>query len=159
MLYCYLYVSLRRKAAQYKNPERRKADFCLYLLMENNQNTTPNRPKRKQLAPRDMIIVALIVLVMTRVNWANMNSFHVLILFMLFLMLMLRWGNMRKEAVRKQAMERYKEQFEAEAAKKAAEQAAAEPAAAEDITVDGEAVPAEEPSAPAEDAVEEKTEV
>ena len=155
MLYCYLYVSLRRKAAQYKNPERRKADFCLYLLMENNQNTTPNRPKRKQLAPRDMIIVALIVLVMTRVNWANMNSFHVLILFMLFLMLMLRWGNMRKEAVRKQAMERYKEQFEAEAAKKAAEQAVA----AEDITVDGEAVPAEEPSAPAEDAVEEKTEV
>ena len=157
MLYCYLYVSLRRKAAQYKNPERRKADFCLYLLMENNQNTTPNRPKRKQLAPRDMIIVALIILVMTRVNWANMNSFHVLILFMLFLMLMLRWGNMRKEAVRKQAMERYKEQFEAEAAKKAAEQAA--PVAAEDITVDGEAVPAEEPAAPAEDAVEEKTEV
>ena len=133
------------------------ADFCLYLLMENNQNTTPNRPKRKQLAPRDMLIVALIVLVMTRVNWANMNSFHVLILFMLFLMLMLRWGNMRKEAVRKQAMERYKEQFEAEAAKKAAEQAA--PVAAEDITVDGEAVPAEEPSAPAEESVEEKTEV
>ena len=131
------------------------ADFCLYLLMENNQNTTPNRPKRKQLAPRDMLIVALIVLVMTRVNWANMNSFHVLILFMLFLMLMLRWGNMRKEAVRKQAMERYKEQFEAEAAKKAAEQAVA----AEDITVDGEAVPAEEPSAPAEKSVEEKTEV
>ena len=131
------------------------ADFCLYLLMENNQNTTPNRPKRKQLAPRDMIIVALIVLVMTRVNWANMNSFHVLILFMLFLMLMLRWGNMRKEAVRKQAMERYKEQFEAEAAKKAAEQSVA----AEDITVDGEAVPAEEPSAPAEESVEEKTEV
>lgn len=157
MLYCYLYVSLRRKTAQYKNPERRKADFCLYLLMENNQNTTPNRPKRKQLAPRDMIIVALIILVMTRVNWANMNSFHVLILFMLFLMLMLRWGNMRKEAVRKQAMERYKEQFEAEAAKKAAEQAA--PVAAEDITVDGEAVPAEEPATPAEDAVEEKTEV
>ena len=131
------------------------ADFCLYLLMENNQNTTPNRPKRKQLAPRDMLIVALIVLVMTRVNWANMNSFHVLILFMLFLMLMLRWGNMRKEAVRKQAMERYKEQFEAEAAKKAAEQSVA----AEDITVDGEAVPAEEPSAPAEKSVEEKTEV
>lgn len=155
MLYCYLYVSLCRKAAQYKNPERRKAAFCLYLLMENNQNTTPNRPKRKQLAPRDMLIVALIVLVMTRVNWANMNSFHVLILFMLFLMLMLRWGNMRKEAVRKQAMERYKEQFEAEAAKKAAEQSVA----AEDITVDGEAVPAEEPSAPAEKSVEEKTEV
>ena len=101
--------------------------------MENNQNTTPNRPKRKQLAPRDMIIVALIVLVMTRINWMQLNSFHVLILFMLFLMLMLRWGNMRKEAVRKQAMERYKEQFEAEAAKKAAEQAAAEPVAAEDI--------------------------
>ena len=123
--------------------------------MENNQNTTPNRPKRKQLAPRDMLIVALIVLVMTRVNWANMNSFHVLILFMLFLMLMLRWGNKRKEADRKQAMERYKEQFEAEAAKKAAEQSVA----AEDITVDGEAVPAEEPSAPAEKSVEEKTEV
>ena len=124
--------------------------------MENNQNTTPNRPKRKQLAPRDMIIVALIVLVMTRINWMQLNSFHVLILFMLFLMLMLRWGNMRKEAVRKQAMERYKDEFETE--RKNTQQSVfywadepaespAEKVSADDMTVDGDSVSAEAPSA------------
>lgn len=119
------------------------------LFMENNQNTTPNRPKRKQMAPRDMIIIALAVLVLTRIDWTQMNSFHVLILFLLFLMLMLRWGNMRKEAVRKQAMERYKDQFEANAANKSEFQWADAPA--EDMTADGEAVPAEE--APAAETV------
>ena len=60
------------------------------------------------------MIVALAILVITRIDFGNLNSFHMLILFLLFLMLMLRWGNMRKEAVRKQAMERYREQFETE---------------------------------------------
>jgi len=127
--------------------------------MENNQNTTPNRPKRKQMAPRDMIIVALAVLVMTRINWGNMNSFHVLILFLLFLALMLRWGNMRKEAVRKQAMERYKAQFEAEAAKAAAAQAAAE-ATKEPDTETAEPTAEEETTATIEEApAAEKSEV
>ena len=78
--------------------------------MENNQN--PNRSPRKQLAPRDMLIVALVILAITRLDFGNLNSFHVLILFLIFLLLMLRWANMRKEAVRKQAMERYKDQYD-----------------------------------------------
>ena len=57
------------------------------------------------MAIRDLILIALAVLVMTRVDWANMNSFHYLILFMLVLCFMLRWSNMRKEAMRKQKME------------------------------------------------------
>ena len=78
--------------------------------MENNQN--PNRSPRKQLAPRDMLIVALVILAITRLDFGNLNSFHVLILFLVFLLLMLRWANMRKDAVRKQAMERYKDQYD-----------------------------------------------
>lgn len=78
--------------------------------MENNQN--PNRSPRKQLAPRDMLIVALVILAITRLDFGNLNSFHVLILFLIFLLLMLRWANMRKEAVRRQAMERYKDQYD-----------------------------------------------
>lgn len=139
--------------------ERRKAVSCLYLLMENNQNTTPNRPQRKQMAPRDMLIVALAILVITRIDWGNLNSFHFLILFLMFLMLMLRWGNMRKEAVRKQAMERYKEQFEADSANKSGFQWADSPsetAAAEDAVIEDEAVASEE--TPAEEiSSEEKT--
>jgi hypothetical protein len=42
---------------------------------------------------------------------------------MLFLCFMLRWSNMRKDAVRKQAMERYIDLYAAEAEKKAEEQA------------------------------------
>lgn len=123
--------------------------------MQNNPNM-PNRPQRKQLAPRDMLIVALAILVITRIDWSNLNSFHFLILFLMFLMLMLRWGNMRKEAVRKNAMERYKEQFETDVANKSAFQWAdspAETAAAEDVVVESEAVAAEETP-----AAEEKTE-
>ena len=111
-----------------------------------------------------MLIVALAILVITRIDWGNLNSFHFLILFLMFLMLMLRWGNMRKEAVRKQAMERYKEQFETDTANKSGFQWAdspAETAAAEDITVDDEAVPAEEaPAAEVEEGTpsEEKPE-
>ena len=125
--------------------------------MENNQNHPPAPRKPKMMAPRDMLLIALAVLVMTRIDWAHMNSFHYLILFLLFLCFMLRWTNMRKEANRKQAMERYKAEMEAEAAKKAAD-APAEEVPAEDVTVDGEAVPA--PEAPAEEtpAAEEKTE-
>lgn len=105
-----------------------------------------------------MILIALAVLVMTRVDWAHMNSFHYLILFLLFLCFMLRWSNMRKDAIRKQDMERYKAQFEAEAAKQraahltdgaaetSADQTPAEEIPAEDVTVDGEAVPPQEES-------------
>ena len=138
-----------------KSQERRKASPALSLTMENNQNPIPNKPNRKQLAPRDMIIVALAVLVLTRINWTNMNSFHVLILFLLFLMLMLRWANMRKEALRKQAMERYKEQFEAEAVttrpafqwEDAPAESSAEKAPAADMADDSDAAPAEEKTA------------
>ena len=117
-------------------------------------NLTPNgRPPRKQLAPRDMMIVAIAILVITRIDFMNLNSFHILILFLLFLMLMLRWGNMRKEAVRRQAMERYRTEFETEQAKKYADQVAAEAEAKAAATE-------EEPAAetPVEDTTEEKTE-
>ena len=131
--------------------ERRKAFLPYQFIMQNNQNPIPNRPQRKQLAPRDMIIVALAILVLTRINWAQMNSFHVLILFLLFLMLMLRWANMRKEAVRKQAMERYREEFEPEPVNKsmfqwadAPAESPAEKVSAADMTVDNETAPAEE---------------
>ena len=90
------------------------------------------------------MIVAIAILVITRIDFMNLNSFHILILFLMFLMLMLRWGNMRKEAVRKQAMERYRDQFETDIAMKAAE-------TVENVTVDGEAVPVEE--TPAEEAI------
>lgn len=124
--------------------------------MNNNQNTPniPNGPRRKQLAPRDLLIVAIAILVLTRINWTQMNSFHVLILFLLFLMLMLRWANMRKEAIRKQAMDRYKGEYDFEPAKPVnqsvfrwADEPAVTPAEevpSEDMTVDGSAVPAEE---------------
>ena len=117
-------------------------------------NLTPNgRPPRKQLAPRDMMIVAIAILVITRIDFMNLNSFHILILFLLFLMLMLRWGNMRKEAVRRQAMERYRNEFETEQAKKYADQVAAEAEAKAAATE-------EEPAAetPVEDTTEKKTE-
>ena len=117
-------------------------------------NLTPNgRPPRKQLAPRDMMIVAIAILVITRIDFMNLNSFHILILFLLFLMLMLRWGNMRKEAVRRQAMERYRNEFETEQAKKYADQVAAEAEAKAAATE-------EEPAAetPVEDTTEAKTE-
>ena len=117
-------------------------------------NLTPNgRPPRKQLAPRDMMIVAIAILVITRIDFMNLNSFHILILFLLFLMLMLRWGNMRKEAVRRQAMERYRNEFETEQAKKYADQVAAEAEAKAAATE-------EEPAAetPVEVTTEEKTE-
>ena len=121
--------------------------------MENHQNPIPNRPQRKQLSPRDMLIVALVILAITRLDFGNMNSFHVLLLFLVFLLLMLRWGNMRREAVRKQAMERYKDQFETEPTNQSAFHWADEPAespaeegSAADMTVDSESVSEEDPS-------------
>ena len=99
------------------------------------------------------MIIAVVILVITRIDFMNLNSFHVLILALLFLMLMLRWGNMRKEAVRRQAMERYRNEFETEQAKKYADQVAAEAEAKAAATE-------EEPAAetPVEDTTEEKTE-
>ena len=126
--------------------------------MENNQNPnlTPNRPPRKQLAPRDMFILAVVVLVLTRINWTQMNSFNILILALMFLMLMLRWANMRKEAVRKTAMDRYKTEYENEQAAKYAEQIMAEAkAAAAAKAAAEEAAPAETVSEPTAEKTEE----
>lgn len=106
-----------------------------------------------------MLIVALVILAITRLDFGNLNSFHVLLLFLVFLLLMLRWGNMRREAVRKQAMERYKEEYEPEPANKSIfrwEDAPAETPvekAAADLAVDSEPVPIET----AEPAVSEET--
>ena len=144
--------------------ERRKASSPYQCIMENNQNPTPNRPQRKQLSPRDLLILALIFFAFTRIDFATMNSFHVLILFLLFLLLMLRWANMRKAAVRKQAMERYRDQYEAEPvtnrsmfrwADEPAESPAEEGSAA-DMTADEDTVPAEEPAASVSEEAEEK---
>ena len=89
------------------------------------ENQTPHQPpQKKKMAIRDMILIALAVLVMVRVDWANMNSFHYLILFMLVLCFMLRWSNMRKDAARQQKME------EARARAQAEQNAAAEDAPA-----------------------------
>lgn len=113
------------------------------------ENQTPNMPpKRKRIPPRDLILIALAVLVMFRVDWSNMNSFHYLILFMLVLCFMLRWSNMRKEAIKKQDMERYRAQYEAEAAKDAP--ALAENSAPDSAPIDGSAteITADAPVAP-----------
>ena len=120
-------------------------------MMENNHNS----PKRSPMALRDLILIALAILVMTRIDWANMNSFHYLILFLLVLCFMLRWSNMRKDAMRKQKMEEYRAAMEAkQAAENAAQDAAAsedteaaEPISAADMTVDGVPVPTEEDTA------------
>ena len=126
--------------------------MCLiHRFMENNQN--PNRSPRKQLAPRDMLIVALVILAITRLDFGNLNSFHVLILFLVFLLLMLRWANMRKEAVRKQAMERYKDQYDtgytpspSAGPRPVWADAPAEPAETEEIVAESEEISADEVS-------------
>ena len=56
------------------------------------------------MAPRDMLLIALAVLVLVRVDWRHMNSFHYLILFLLVLCFMLRWSNMRKDARRQELL-------------------------------------------------------
>ncbi|MGN0135769.1 hypothetical protein [Anaerotignum sp.] len=132
----------------------------MYLLMENQTQNRP--PQRKTIPPKDLLLIALAVLVIFRVDWKNMNSFHYLILFLLFLCFMLRWSNMRKDAQRKEMMERRKA---AEEAAKAAQEPAqltgesAEAVPAEDISADGEAAPEPATKAPAEAAsFEEKPE-
>lgn len=133
--------------------------------MENqNPQNNPKRPQRKQMAPRDMLLIALAILVMTRIEWTNMNSFHYLILFLLVLCFMLRWSNMRKDAQRKEAMMRRKAEMEAAQAAQAPAQLTgetadvpAEPVAAENVTVDGKALPAE-PAAEEAAPIEEKPE-
>ncbi len=109
------------------------------------------------MAPRDMIIVALVVLVLTRINWASMNSFHMLILFLAFLMLMLRWANLRKEAARQQSMERYKDEFKTETVNKSIFQWEDAPAQSPEKTVSSADVNVDETPLPAEESSE-KTE-
>ena len=91
-----------------------------------------------------MLLIALAVLVIVRIDWHNMNSFHYLILFLLILCFMLRWSNMRKDAKREELLKR---KAEYEAAQQAAEQpdasALAEEVTLDEITVDGEPVPNE----------------
>ena len=85
-----------------------------YYPMENNTQNSPQPtpPRRKQMAPRDMLLIALAVLVLVRVDWRHMNSFHYLILFLLVLCFMLRWSNMRKDA-RRQELLKKKAEYEA----------------------------------------------
>ena len=141
----------------YQKITKGERHFLPYQMIMNN-NQMPNRPPKKQMAPRDMMIVAIAILVITRIDFGNLNSFHLLILFLLFLMLMLRWANMRKEAVRKQAMERYKDQYEdeEEAApvrkpafqwEDAPAESPVEKVSAEDMTIENEPVLTEENSA------------
>lgn len=119
----------------------------MYLLMENHTQNRP--PQRKNIPPKDLLLIALAVLVIFRVDWGNMNSFHYLILFLLFLCFMLRWANMRKEAQRKEMMERYKAAQEAEKATQEPAQLTEEAAEAlpeEAAAPEGEvAPPAEKP--------------
>ena len=53
-----------------------------------------------------MLLIALAVLVLVRVDWRHMNSFHYLILFLLVLCFMLRWSNMRKDARRQELLKK-----------------------------------------------------
>ena len=132
--------------------------------MENNTQNHPQNtpPKRKKMAPRDLILIALAILVMFRVDWSNMNSVHYLILFLLILCFMLRWSNMRKEAQRQELLKRKAEYEAAMAAKQAAQESGenipVETVAAEDVSVDGETIPAEEPAETPAAPAEEKTE-
>lgn len=115
-------------------------------------------PQRKKVPPKDLLLIALTILVIFRVDWGNMNSFHYLILFLLFLCFMLRWSNMRKDAQRKQMMEQYKAAQEAaNAAQDPAPLTGETAVPAEDVSSDNEAVPTEEPAAEAEPSAE-KTE-
>ena len=125
--------------------------------MENNQNT-PNKPPRQKRALIDMIIPALGILVIWRVDWANMNSFHYLIIFMFILALMLRWSNLRKMEAAKRKRAEYMAQKEAR--ENGVPVQPAQPAS-ERKPVIVFAEPAEEaPVAPAEETpAEEKTEV
>ena len=130
-----------------------------YYPMENNTQNSPQPtpPRRKQMAPRDMLLIALAVLVLVRVDWRHMNSFHYLILFLLVLCFMLRWSNMRKDA-RRQELLKKKAEYEATqqsaedtpAEAVSAEDTPAEAVSAEDMTVDGAPVPAEAPAETAE---------
>lgn len=115
--------------------------------MENNQNK-PNKPQRKQIPRIDLIIIALGVLVIFRVEWGNMNSFHYLILFLFVLCLMLRWANMRKA----EEMRRKKAEYMAQ--KAAQEAASALPAGEETPVAEGDAP---EVAAPAEASAETET--
>ena len=87
-----------------------------------------------------MLLIALAVLVLVRVDWRHMNSFHYLILFLLVLCFMLRWSNMRKDARRQELLKKKAEY----------EDTPAEAVSAEDMTVDGAPVPAEAPAETAE---------
>lgn len=121
-----------------KRPRKEKGICPLQKPMEPNQTERPNRqrPQRRKIPPRDLIIIAVGVFIIFLIPWNNMNSFHYLLLFLFVLCIMLRWSNMRKEHERQ----------EAEARRKAA-QAALQPAPTE--PAEAAETPAEAPEAPA----------
>lgn len=136
-----------------KKPQKGERQSALYVVSMENQ--TPNTPpQRKRIPPKDLILIALAVLVIFRVDWANMNSFHYLILFLLILCFMLRWSNMRKDAIKKQNMERYRAQYEAEAAKNAALSAQKDAASLTENPSSTEAAPLAEVAPPTEEKTE-----
>lgn len=125
---------------------------ALYLFMENNQNT-PNKPQRRKVPRIDLIIIALGILIIFRIDWGNMNSFHYLILFMFVLCLMLRWANMRKV----EEMKRKKAEYMAQ--KAAREAASALPSGEEPpAVVEGDASEIATTAAAAETPEEKPTE-
>lgn len=120
--------------------------------MENQTQNQP--PQRRKIPLSDLILIALAVLVMFRVDWGNMNSFHYLILFLLVLCFMLRWSNMRKAAQRKEALERRRA---AEAAAQAEQNALPEGAATAEAPAEVAATE-DAVSAPSTEAEEEQPE-
>lgn len=133
-----------------RNFRKENGIFCLIITLWKIIHKTAlslHLPRRKQMAPRDMLLIALAVLVLVRVDWRHMNSFHYLILFLLVLCFMLRWSNMRKDARRQELL---KKKAEYEATQQSAEDTPAEAVSAEDMTVDGAPVPAEAPAETAE---------
>ena len=121
----------------------------MHLPMENNTQNRP--PQRKRIPTKDLLLILLTVLVIFRVDWRNMNSFHYLILFLLILCFMLRWSNMRKDAQRREMLARRQETEEA--AQASADEAETIPPEA--ISVEGEAISPEET---AQNGTEEKPE-
>ena len=115
--------------------------------MENNtqNHPQPTPPKRKAMSPKDMLLIALTILVIIRTDWHNMNSYDYLLLFLLLLCFMLRWSNMRKDAQRQELIKK-KAEYEEQAAQSSA---SAEEIPAAAMTVEGDPVPS---------AAEERTE-
>ena len=64
-----------------------------YYPMENNTQYSPQPtpPRRKQMAPRDMLLIALAVLVLVRVGWRRMSGFLYLVRLLVVVCVVLGW--------------------------------------------------------------------